>query len=163
SRIASTRSALSRKYVKSGRTRSMPGMSASGNINPQSTTRMRPSTSRQKQFRPISPRPPRKTIRTASLMLRANVSPLCASLVDHAHRHRPQVLDDAHLRKQPQAVVGRVDLPPAKALARRALVAVVVVVPTLAGRDQRDDQRVAARVRGLARAGPPHARARVDE
>src|SRR5882757_5664906 len=42
----------------------MPGMSASGNMIPQSTTRMRSSTSRQKQFRPISPSPPRKTIRT---------------------------------------------------------------------------------------------------
>src|SRR6187455_1525968 len=39
-------------------------MSASGNISPQSTTRIRPSTSRQKQFRPISPSPPRNTIRT---------------------------------------------------------------------------------------------------
>src|SRR5438552_4047471 len=42
----------------------MPGMSASGNMIPQSTTRIRPSTSRQKQFRPISPSPPRNTIRT---------------------------------------------------------------------------------------------------
>src|SRR5690349_735131 len=42
----------------------MPGMSASGNMIPQSTTRIRPSTSMQKQFRPISPSPPRKTIRT---------------------------------------------------------------------------------------------------
>src|SRR5438552_11363925 len=64
SSTASTRSALSRRYVKSGRTRSMPGMSASGNMIPQSTTRIRPSTSRQKQFRPISPSPPRNTIRT---------------------------------------------------------------------------------------------------
>src|SRR5215207_8499128 len=42
-------------------------MSGSGNISPQSTTRMRPSTSRQKQLRPISPSPPRKTSRTSSL------------------------------------------------------------------------------------------------
>ena len=42
----------------------MPGMSASGNMIPQSTTRIRPSTSKQKQFRPISPSPPRNTIRT---------------------------------------------------------------------------------------------------
>src|SRR5215510_11766014 len=39
-------------------------MSASGNIRPQSTTRMRSATSRQKQLRPISPTPPRNTIRT---------------------------------------------------------------------------------------------------
>ena len=42
----------------------MPGMSGSGNMMPQSRTRMRPSTSMQAQFRPISPSPPRKTIRT---------------------------------------------------------------------------------------------------
>src|SRR5215218_264602 len=62
----STRSAFSRRYVKSGSTRSTPGMSASGNIKPQSTTRMRPPTSRQKQLRPISPSPPRKTMRAGS-------------------------------------------------------------------------------------------------
>ena len=42
----------------------MPGMSGSGNMIPQSRTRMRPSTSMQAQLRPISPSPPRKTIRT---------------------------------------------------------------------------------------------------
>ena len=50
--------------MRSGRTRSTPGMSGSGNMMPTSSTRMRPSTSMQAQFRPISPRPPRKTIRT---------------------------------------------------------------------------------------------------
>src|SRR4051794_14361609 len=110
----------------------MPGMSASGNMSPQSTTRIRPSTSTQKQFRPISPSPPRKTMRTSwdVLMVLAKVSGCSASLVDHARRHRPEILDDADLRQQPQPVVGRVDLPPAEALAGRALVAVVVVVPT---------------------------------
>ena len=46
----------------------MPGISASGNMIPQSTMRMRSSTSRQKQLRPISPRPPRKTILTGGFM-----------------------------------------------------------------------------------------------
>src|SRR4051812_43541289 len=44
----------------------MPGISRSGNISPQSSIMMRPSTSMQAQLRPISPRPPRKTIRTGS-------------------------------------------------------------------------------------------------
>src|SRR5215217_7699500 len=66
---ASTRAAFSRRYVKSGRTRSTPGMSTSGNIKPQSTTRMRPSTSRQKQLRPISPTPPRNVIETGGLLI----------------------------------------------------------------------------------------------
>src|SRR4051812_15745148 len=60
----SMRSALSRRYVKSGSTRSMPGISRSGNMSPQSSSMIRPSTSMQAQLRPISPSPPRKTIRT---------------------------------------------------------------------------------------------------
>ncbi len=35
-----------------------------GNINPQSSRTMRPSSSKQAQLRPISPRPPRKVMRT---------------------------------------------------------------------------------------------------
>src|SRR6185312_4688999 len=46
----------------------MPSMSASGNISPQSRIMMRPSTSMQAQFRPISPSPPRKVILTGSAM-----------------------------------------------------------------------------------------------
>src|ERR1700681_3486943 len=44
----------------------MPGMSGSGNMMPMSRTTIRPSSSRHAQFRPISPRPPRKMIRTGS-------------------------------------------------------------------------------------------------
>src|SRR5215471_2259595 len=43
-------------------------MSASGNMIPQSTSRIRPSTSMQQQLRPISPSPPKKTMRTESLI-----------------------------------------------------------------------------------------------
>src|SRR5437870_8763642 len=41
----------------------MPGSSARGNDSPQSITRMRPSSSRQAMFRPISPTPPRNARR----------------------------------------------------------------------------------------------------
>ena len=44
----------------------MPGMSGSGNMIPQSRTTMRPSSSMHAQLRPISPRPPRKMMRTGS-------------------------------------------------------------------------------------------------
>src|SRR3954452_22676470 len=64
----SMRSAFSRRYVKSGRTRSMPSMSMSGNMSPQSRSMMRPSTSMHAQLRPISPRPPRKVTLTGSAM-----------------------------------------------------------------------------------------------
>src|SRR5688572_8753366 len=64
----SMRPAFSRKYVKSGNTRSMPSMSMSGNISPTSRSMMRPSTSMHAQLRPISPRPPRKVTTTGSGM-----------------------------------------------------------------------------------------------
>src|SRR5438552_4824938 len=41
----------------------MPGMSPDGNESPQSTIRMRSSSSTQAMFRPTSPTPPRKTTR----------------------------------------------------------------------------------------------------
>ena len=44
----------------------MPCMSASGNISPTSISRTLPSCSIAMQLRPISPRPPRKTMRTGS-------------------------------------------------------------------------------------------------
>src|SRR4029450_600630 len=61
--MASTSSNRSRTYSKSGRTRSMPGISACGNDRPTSTIRIRPSSSTQAMFRPTSPTPPRKTTR----------------------------------------------------------------------------------------------------
>src|SRR5580765_652471 len=64
----SIRPAFSRKYVKSGSTRSMPSMSMSGNIRPTSRSMMRPSTSMHAQLRPISPNPPRNVTTTGSGM-----------------------------------------------------------------------------------------------
>src|SRR5436190_5221816 len=64
----SMRLAFSRKYVKSGSTRSIPNMSMSGNMSPQSSSMMRPSTSIHAQLRPISPNPPRKVTTTGSGM-----------------------------------------------------------------------------------------------
>src|SRR5438477_3496398 len=64
----SMRPALARRYVKSGSTRSMPSMSMSGNISPTSSSMIRPFTSMQAQFLPISPSPPRKVTTTGSGM-----------------------------------------------------------------------------------------------
>src|SRR6266550_1391777 len=63
------RSRLSRRYWKSGRTRSMPGMSLSGNDRPASINRMRSWNSRAAMFRPTSPTPPRKTSRGSPVRL----------------------------------------------------------------------------------------------
>src|SRR5580692_9542861 len=57
-------------HRKSGRIRSTPYIVGSGNISPASTITMRPSCSIAAQFRPISPRPPRKVTRTVSLATR---------------------------------------------------------------------------------------------
>src|SRR4051812_22437847 len=58
----------SRSQVKSGRTRSMPIMSAVGKRSPQSTTTMRPSYSTTVMFLPISPSPPRGRTRRVPLL-----------------------------------------------------------------------------------------------
>src|SRR6266545_8120170 len=64
------RPTLSRRYVKSGSTRSIPSISMFGNMSPQSSNRMRPSTSMHAQLRPISPSPPRNVTVTGSGMQR---------------------------------------------------------------------------------------------
>src|SRR5215468_3829217 len=61
--MASTRPNRSSRLEKSGRIRSTPGWSCSGNSTPQSTTSRRPRYSNTVMFRPISPRPPRPTRR----------------------------------------------------------------------------------------------------
>src|SRR6266480_4361232 len=63
STTASIRSRRSRRYWKSGSTRSIPGISTSGNDKPASITRTRPSSSSAAMLRPTSPTPPRKTSR----------------------------------------------------------------------------------------------------
>src|SRR5580700_11249230 len=60
---ASTWSSLPSRYSKSGRIRSTPGWSGSGNKTPQSTMSRRPRYSKTVMFRPISPRPPKATMR----------------------------------------------------------------------------------------------------
>src|SRR3954454_11374105 len=64
--MPSMSSARSRRYVKSGRTRSMPTCSAVGKRRPVSTTTMAPSYSTTVMFLPISPSPP--SGRTRSLL-----------------------------------------------------------------------------------------------
>src|ERR671916_700398 len=66
--IASTSSARSRRYEKSGRTRSTPGISAVGKRRPQSTTTIRSSYSKTVMFLPISPSPPSGRTRSVPLL-----------------------------------------------------------------------------------------------
>src|SRR4051794_36137335 len=58
----------SRRYAKSGRTRSIPTISAVGKRRPTSTTTMRPSYSMTVMFLPISPSPPRGRTRRGPLL-----------------------------------------------------------------------------------------------
>src|SRR3954469_17416982 len=61
-------SARSRRYEKSGSTRSIPSWSGVGNISPVSTTTIAPSYSTTVMFLPISPRPPSGSTRRVPLM-----------------------------------------------------------------------------------------------
>src|SRR5215218_1356967 len=62
-RKALTLSLFSLRYVMSGITRSIPNISSSGNISPQSMTTMSSPYSNTYMFLPISPTPPRGMIR----------------------------------------------------------------------------------------------------
>src|SRR4051794_14634736 len=62
-RNARTLALRSRRYVMSGTTRSIPNISSSGNIRPQSMTTMSSPYSKTNMFLPISPTPPRGMIR----------------------------------------------------------------------------------------------------
>src|SRR3954470_8801129 len=61
-------SARSRRYAKSGSTRSMPSWSGVGNISPVSTTAIEPSYSTTVMFFPISPSPPSGRTRRGPLI-----------------------------------------------------------------------------------------------
>ena len=77
-------------------------------------------------------------------------------------RRLVQVPHEAECGKHAQHEVRHVDLPPEEALARGALVVVVVVVPSLAQRDGREDCAVSAVVGGRVAARSEHVRERVD-
>ena len=74
---------------------------------------------------------------------------------EHGGRHGLEAPDEAGPGEALQQVVGDVDLPPEEPVAGRALVAVVVVVPALAERDDREDEAVARVVLGLVAAPCP--------
>ncbi|OBQ35954.1 MAG: hypothetical protein AN484_25985 [Aphanizomenon flos-aquae WA102] len=69
--------------------------------------------------------------------------------------HAFEAPDQAHPGHHLQAIVSRIELPPGEALLRRGLVAVVVVMPAFAERDERQDEGVAGLVaRGVEALGP---------
>src|SRR3954471_8296249 len=103
--IASMSSTRSRRYVKSGSTRSMPIISAVGKRSPQSTTTSLPSYSTTLRFLPISPTPPSGSTRMAPLIAsRPGESPsgrlLPATRARSASRRRSPRVD---LLQQPVA------------------------------------------------------------
>ena len=81
---------------------------------------------------------------------------------DHVGRRPANVPDHPEPRQQHDAVVGEVDLPPVEALALGGRVAVVVVVPALAGGDQGQPEAVAAGVVRLVAAAAEAVADRVD-
>src|SRR5208282_906231 len=85
-----------------------------------------------------------------------------AVLIEHLRRHLAQVPDNAGRFEHPEHVVGDVDFPPEKAVARCRRVMMVVVVPSLAERDHREREAVAAVVAGLVAAPAEDVRKRID-
>src|SRR6476646_4243692 len=79
--IPSMSSTRSRRYEKSGSTRSMPTISAVGKRSPTSTTTMLPSYSRTIMFLPISPSPPSGRTRSVELTGRLRVCGLQEAVV----------------------------------------------------------------------------------
>jgi hypothetical protein len=61
-----------------------------------------------------------------------------------ANRHGPQFPNQAGPRKRFQQIIRDVNFPPVKTLARRGHVAMMIVVPAFAKRDERENQTVAA-------------------
>jgi len=82
--------------------------------------------------------------------------------VNHGLRRRLQIPDQAQLRQAEDQIIGRVPLPPAKALAHAVLIGMVVVVPAFAHGDDRQPPIVPALVSGDIVLVAMHMRQRVD-
>src|SRR4051794_35782741 len=94
--------------------------------------------------------------------LRLRLRRIAGGLFVRARRDGAQIPDQPEPRKQLQDVESDVDLPPVEPLARRGHAVVVVVVPALTERDERQEKAVAARVLRLETAAAQRVRERVD-
>ena len=74
-----------------------------------------------------------------------------------------KISDQAEFREKLESVVGDIDLPPVEPLACRAVVAVVVVVPTFAEGDEGEDERITGIIGRLETAFAEGVRHAVDE
>src|SRR5271165_2552580 len=89
-------------------------MSGSGNMMPTSRTMIRPSTSTQAQLRPISPRPPRKTIRTGAArggLANGAAGPHGQAEVREHHAGHPLELGRRAAERQPALPDGQAERP----------------------------------------------------
>src|ERR1019366_7013457 len=82
-------------------------------------------------------------------------------LIEQFWGHLAQLPDDARRFEHLEHVVGDVDFPPEKTVARCRRVMMVVVVPSLAERDHREREAVAAVVAGLVAAPAEDVRKRI--
>src|SRR2546422_11009817 len=105
-----TRSLRWRRYEMSGITRSIPSISSSGNIRPASTTRMSSPSSSASMFFPISPTPPRGTIRSGDLAKERDLlrGLLLGLLGLHRRRSREEERECGEVRDQRVAQGGLV-------------------------------------------------------
>src|SRR5260221_8060084 len=83
-------------------------------------------------------------------------------LLEQLGRDLAQVPDYAEGFEQFERVVGDVDFPPEKSVARGGWVVMVIVVPSFAQRDHRECEAVAAVVVGLVATAAEDVRERID-
>src|SRR5271168_2967306 len=82
--------------------------------------------------------------------------------VEQLLRDLAEIPDDPERLEHLETVVGEIDLPPEKSVARRGRVVMVIVVPAFAERDHREREAVAAVVAGLVAAPAEDVGERVD-
>src|SRR3954463_6894831 len=100
-------SARSRRYEKSGRTRSIPSISLVGNIRPVSTTTISSPYSTTVMFLPISPRPPSGRMRTAVMSGTSRSPADCCQALACAARNQQAVLLECRPDRRPLVLARR--------------------------------------------------------
>ncbi len=119
---------------------------------PEQRRRCRPQVDR--------PRPPRHALAPGGSG--TDVARTSPCFIVDARRHGLQIPGEPQPRHRGHHVVGRVELPPVEAVARRALVAVVVVVPAFPHGEERGERVVARVVGRVETAAAPQVIYRVD-
>src|SRR5450432_1748504 len=108
-----------------------------------------------------SARIPERMHRPTKYQEQAALESLAGALA-YRSRYRLQIPNQPEVRHQLQQVEGDVEFPPVESLAHRGRIVMVVVMPSLAQRDDREPHVVAAGIPGLVALAPENVRQRID-